>query len=71
MTLARTAEVRSYAMLSSLDFAVWLDHLQKDTSGSPTGVEGGRLPEENRAAAAITWAQEAQILNLALSRGCL
>lgn len=37
MTLARTAEVRSYAMLSSLDFAVWLDHLQKDTSGTPTG----------------------------------
>lgn len=40
MTLARTAEVRSHAMLSSLDFAVWLDHLQKDTSGTPTGSRG-------------------------------
>lgn len=40
MTLAWTAEVRSYAMLSSLDFAVWLGHLQKDTSRNPTGSRG-------------------------------
>lgn len=40
MTLVRTAEVGSYATLSSLDFAVWLDHLQKDTSWTHTGSRG-------------------------------